>query len=307
MRISIMFLPKLICSLLLLLVSTRVFSQSNPTIRASVDKNKIILGESFVLTVEVQLPAGTKNTFKEIDTIPHFEFVGEPVIDSSTSGNGTSIKGLYTLTSFDSGHWVIPSFVLSRNIQSDTLPIDVVFTDFNPDQPYHDIKDIINVRPRAQKQWWWYVIGGALLLGLLVLYLVRRKKAPIVQKPGRSIDPYEEALTELDQLHRSKPEARQYYTRLVDIFRLYIFRRKNILSLQKTTDDLVIQMKGLGLDTDQYKKLSQALRMADFVKFAKYVPGADDDTATYKDIRNAIVTIEEKSKPVIEEPKNKES
>ena len=302
-----MFLPRLICSLLLLLVSTGVFSQSSPSIRASVDKQKIILGESFVLTVEIQFPAGTKNSFKKIDTIPHFEFVGEPVIDSSTSGNGTSIKGLYTLTSFDSGHWVIPSFALSRNIQSDTIPIDVVFTDFNPDQPYHDIKDIIDVRPKAQRQWWWYVIGGVLLLGLLILYLVRRKKEPVAQKPVRKIDAYGEALAELDQLNRSKPEARQYYTRLVDIFRLYIFRRKNILSLQKTTDDLVIQMKGLGLDTDQYKKLSQALRMADFVKFARYVPGAEDDTASYKDIRNAIVSIEEKSKPILEQPKKKES
>jgi LPXTG-motif cell wall-anchored protein len=307
MRIPSMFLPRIIGLFLFLVVSTGIYSQSSPVIRAMVDKQKIILGESFVLTIEIQLPAGTKNTFGKIDTIPHFEFVGEPILDSNTSGNLTSIRGLYTLTSFDSGHWVIPSFVLSRNIQSDTIPIDVVFTDFNPDQPYHDIKDIIEVKPKAQRQWWWFVIGGALLLGLLILYLIRRKKTPLAPKPTRSIDPYEEALTELDQLNRNKPEARQYYTRLVDIFRLYIFKRKNILSLQKTTEDLVIQLKSSGLETEQYKKLSQALRMADFVKFAKYVPAAEDDMAAYKDIRNAVISIEEKTKPVTEEIKKKDS
>jgi hypothetical protein len=64
------------------------------------------------------------------------------------------------------------------------------------------------------------------------------------------------------------------------------------LSLQKTTDDLVIQLKSLNLSKEQFDKLSQSLRLSDFVKFAKYIPGKEDDSNSFNEIRNAIITIE---------------
>ncbi len=79
-------------------------------------------------------------------------------------------------------------------------------------------------------------------------------------------------MKQLEQLQRDKPETKLYYSKLTDIFRLYIFQKKGILSLQKTTDDLVIQLKSLNLNKEQFDKLSQSLRLSDFVKFAKYIP-----------------------------------
>ena len=144
----------------------------------------------------------------------------------------------------------------------------MVFSDFDPNQEYHDIKDILEVKPSKEKmKWWWFLAGGVLFLALMLLYLSRKKKpVPI--------------------------EVKQYYSRLIDIFRLYAFRKKNILSLQKTTDDIVVQLRSLTIDKDQFDKLAQILWLSDFVKFAKYIPSKEDERNSLDEIRNAITTIE---------------
>ncbi len=268
-------------------------AQGGSTIKASVDKNKILIGEPILLTIEAYFSSKAVTKIPAIDTIEHFEFIGEAVIDTADKNGGRSFKGLYTITSFDSGHWVIPSFALSQDVKTDTIPIDVVFSDFDPNQEYHDIKDILEVKPPKKKmEWWWYAAGAALLLGLVWLYLKRKKTPQPVAVQKIVINPYEEAMKQLEQLQKDKPAAKQYHSKLTDIFRLYIFRKKGILSLQKTTDDLVIQLKSLNLSKEQFDKLSQSLRLSDFVKFAKYIPTSEDDANAFNEIGNAIMSIE---------------
>ena len=106
------------------------------------------------------------------------------------------------------------------------------------------------------------------------------------------IDPYEEAQQLLLQLQSDKLETKEYFSRLSGIFRLYIFRKKGLLSLQKTTDDLVVQLKDIQLSKEQFEALSQSLRLSDFVKFAKYIPAEEDKTKVFVVIENSIDTIE---------------
>ena len=103
-------------------------------------------------------------------------------------------------------------------------------------------------------------------------------------------------MDELDKLEKNRPDTKRYYSVLVDTFRLYISRKKGITSLQKTTDDLVVQLKQLELGKSEFDRLAQALRLSDFVKFAKYEPEAVDDRQTMETIRESIKVIE-KSTP----------
>lgn len=271
------------------------FAQGGSTIKASVDRNKILIGEPVQLTVEAKLSSQSIISFVSIDTIEHFELLEKPIIDTVTSNGSTTIKGVYKIISFDSGHWVIPSFALSPGgIKTDTIPIDVVFSDFDPTQEYHDIKDILEVKASTNKiKWWWYAGAAVLLLAILLYYLTRKKKSVSVSIPKVTINPYDEAMKQLEQLQREKPEAKQYYSRLTYIFRLYVFRRKGILSLQKTTDDMVLQLQSLNMDKQQFDKLAQSLRLSDFVKFAKYIPSSDDDKTCYEEIKKSIMTLEQ--------------
>jgi len=271
-----------------------VAAQNKTAVKATVDKNRIFIGERIRLTLEADIPENEPIRFFIIDTIPHFE-LDRQRIDTSYTSEGTFLKQVISITSFDSGHWVIPALSLGEKATTDTIPVDVVFSAMDTAQGYHDIKDIIDViPPEEKKEWWlWYAIGGGSLLIILLLIYLLRKKKPIVVEAAPVIDPYQEAMEQLDKLQREKLDQKQYYSWLVDIFRLYVFRKKDIHSLQKTTDDLVVQLKGIQISKEQFEKLSQALRLSDFVKFAKYIPSADDNRDVFETIKKAIIEIEQ--------------
>jgi LPXTG-motif cell wall-anchored protein len=177
-------------------------------------------------------------------------------------------------------------------MSTDSLPVNVSFSPFDPNQDYHDIKDIINVQVEKKKEqnWYWYIAASGLLVAAIIYLLIKKKKKPAPVAPP--IDPYKEAKTELEKLKNEKLPSKLFYTRLVDIFRFYIFRRKGIASLQKTTDDLVIQLKQLKLPENDFNVLAQSLRMSDFVKFAKYEPGEQDKENSLKITRHIIDIVE---------------
>ena len=247
------------------------------------------------------------SVFSKLDSLPHFEFLDQQKIDTSNTGSGTVLSQVIKITSFDSGHWVIPSLVLGENIVTDSIPIDVGFSPFNPEQPYHDIKEIIEVTPEEKKEkpQWWYLLAGAALLLIILVLIFRKKKKPVVTVVEPPVDPYKEAMTQLEKLQKEKPEAKQYYSKLVDIFRIYVLNKTGIHSLQNTTDDLVSQLRELKIPKEQFEKLSQSLRLSDFVKFAKYIPSAEDDKNSFDTINWSIQKIEQLMINSVEQKDNK--
>ena len=287
-----MIFQKIIIAFLCCVFALAAAAQGGIYGKATLDKKKILIGEPLQLTIEAEIPGDAVIRFFNIDSIAHFEFLKHPVIDTISTSGGTRIRGVYTITSFDSGHWVIPSFVLSEHIVTDSLPVDVGFSPFDPVQDYHDIKDIIPVNPATNKPPWGWIAAGALLLGAVVYFLSKKKKRQL-PVPVVYIDPYEEAMKELEKTANHKPGTKEYYTKLVAVFRIYIFRKKGILSLQETTDDLISQLQSLKLDDELFQHLGQALMASDSVKFAKYIPLASDDIVIFNTIKKAIQAIEE--------------
>ncbi len=284
---------KTISILFFLCAAISANAQDKTTVKASVDKNKILIGEPIHLTIEANFPINQSVHFFSIDSLPHFEFLEKPKIDTSSSAVAITIKQTIKLTSFDSGYWVIPSFILEKNLATDTIPIDVGYSNFDPSQDYHDIKDIIEVNPVEKKNWLWFIISGVILFVLIIIWLLSMRRKKIISPVQQVVNPYEEAMKQLEQLRKENLQSKQYYSELVDIFRLYIFRKKEILSLQKTTDDLILQLKNINLDKEQFAQLSQALRLSDFVKFAKYIPAKEDDVNMFNTINNSITAIEQ--------------
>lgn len=276
----------------------RVLSQEAPAIRAELDKKTILLGEPLQLRIEARYPEGQAGIFNWPDSLTGFEYLGEPVMDSSTVNGIRTLKLLYRLTSFDSGHQLIPAFRLGGLAATDTIGVDVLFSDFNPEQPYHDIKDVADVKPPKKKKLWW-IAGGGLLLLLLLLYLFLRKKkpasAPVSILPQ---DAYEAAMRELDTLEKKNPASRLFYAELTDIFRRYISQRSGIRSMQDTTADLLRQLKETGLPASTYDGLSQVLLLSDFVKFAKYEPAMEENRQSITLIRQSLKDMEKNSRPV---------
>ncbi len=253
----------------------------------------MLIGEQIHLTLHAEFPSNEPINFFNVDSIPHFEILQRPKTDTAEENNKIVLKQVLTLTSFDSGHWVIPSLSLLNGVNTDTIPVDIGFSSFDPNQNYHDIKDVINVQLKEEKkkQWYVYVIAAALVVTSLgYLILKKRKKFSTEKKP--SVDPYREAKLELEKLRKEDLLQKIFYTKLADIFRLYIFRRKEIASLQETTDELVQQIRTLKLGDENYNQLVQALRTTDFVKFAKYEPEEKTRMETFNIINRSIDLIE---------------
>jgi len=269
-------------------------AQNKTTVKATIDRSQILIGEPVRLILEADIPENEAIRFFQPDSIPHFEFLDIQKIDTSNTGNGTVLSQVIQITSFDSGHWVIPSFIFGDSIITDSIPVDVGFSPFDPGQPYHDVKDIIEVNPTEEKQKirWWYIVAGAALLLVLLIVLFRKKKRHVIQAVEQPHDPFKEAMDKLEKLQRDKPETKQYYSRLVDVFREYIAAKKGIHSLQTTTNDFMVQLKSLHFPKEQFDSLSQSLRLSDFVKFAKYIPSAQDDKNVFDIIKNIITSIE---------------
>ncbi|HEX4875576.1 MAG TPA: hypothetical protein VFV31_02820 [Chitinophagaceae bacterium] len=274
------------------LIAFSATAQQGASIKSSVDKNRILIGEPLLLKVEAVFKKVSSGTLP-VDSIPHFEQLEKPLIDSVITNDRITIRGIFKLTSFDSGHWVIPSFSLSKNVRTDTIPVDVVFSDFDPAQDYHDIKDILEAEPEKQKiAWWWYMAAALLAAGVLAIYF-RKKKRPLPATTIKvSVNPYDDAMQQMSGLKNKKLSGKEFHTELTAIFRLYLYRKNGILSLQKTTDDLVVQLRDIGMGKEQFEKLSQSLRLGDFVKFAKFNPSVQENETCFEDIQKAIMHIE---------------
>jgi len=293
---------KAIHSLLFLGIAFLGNAQEKTTVRASVDKNSILIGEHINLVLEADIPENDPIGFFAVDSITHFEFLQKGKIDTTNTNKGTILKQLFRITSFDSGQWVIPSYHMpqSEDLKTDSIIINVGYMPMDTTKDYNDIKEIIEVNAKKKMDWTWYYVGGGVLLVLLLIYLLTRKKkkksSVQVAQEQKIIDPYTEAIQQLEILQKenllAKDETKLYYSRLTDIFRVYVEKRKNIHSLQQTTDDLVYQLKNIHLDKEQYDQLAGALRLVDFVKFAKYIPTDADHVNVYATIKKTIEQIE---------------
>jgi hypothetical protein len=286
-----------LCSIALFLSGVAA-AQSKTVVKASVDRSQILIGERIQLTLEADIPENQPIRFFQLDSIPHFEFVAFGKIDTSNTGNGTILSQAIQITSFDSGHWVIPALLLGETVSTDSIPVDVGFSAFDPQQAYHDVKDILEVNPVEEEKpsrLWWY-IGGGVLLALLLFFLLRKPKKPVEKPAALPVDPYKQALEQLEKLRKEKLTPKAYYSGLTDVFRVYVEKRTGVHSLQQTTGDLVVQLGGVGMKEGIFKQLAEILQLSDFVKFAKYETSSADDKKSFEIIKSTIDHIEELKK-----------
>lgn len=283
------------------------------TLKATVDKQKIIIGEPLQFMLEATAEGGAPVVWPSLDSLPHFEFLEKGKLDSSIKDGQRYFRQYMTVTSFDSGAWAIPRLTIAsgnKKYFSDSVRIEVGYTKFDPSKDFHDIKDIIEV-PNPYAKWFpWIVAAIALISAALVVWFIRKKKAlktkmtPAAAAPRLS--PYAEALQQLKELEQQHlPETgsmKLYYSRLGDIFRLFLLRRFNIFSLAETNEELIAQLRKMSLPAEEFSSLSDTLRMSDFVKFAKYQPGIAESEQHFQSIKKSLEVLEAKANINTEKP-----
>ncbi|MGJ7029989.1 hypothetical protein [Niabella hirudinis] len=267
----------------------------NATVSASVDKNKILLGEPVLLTLEIRAPAGSNIKPVKIDTLPHFELLSKDSIAKDSAGGQLIIRQYFRITSFDSGRWVIPPIILNAKAKTASVLMDVVFTEpFDPSQPYHDIEDVRSIPFILGKQFekWWYMVALLLMMITWIVYIMTGEKKPRTASRAYK-SAYATAKQQLAALKGSQVSGSRFYARMVEILRTFLSDRAGVNSLQQTSGDLIEKIKPLFNDTQLYGSLEQVLSLCDLVKFARYEPEAAEAQSAYEVIDKGVDHIEE--------------
>lgn len=262
-------------------IQINLFSQ---TVSAVVDRNRIFIGEQIKLRLSVQKGKAGITWFQFPDSVNHFEVIQRSKIDTVLNGAYTNYRQTVILTSFDSGRWQFPPLSLA-GVKQSSLPItiDVLPVDISKMQVYNDIKDIESIK--QQNNWLiTAIIGLITLFSIAATYwlLIRKKKASISNIPLKgNISPLNWALAELGKLHMpqssSATEVKKYYSDLNNISRSFFAMQLQQKPHQQTTDEWMISLSPLPVNNDVKTPFFQFLRMADTVKFAKYLPAASDN------------------------------
>jgi hypothetical protein len=276
------------------------------TIKATVDKERIVIGEPFRLQLKVIVPDNTPFGWPELDSLPHFDWLETGNVDTTVFPGKRVYRQSLTVTSFDSGMWAIPRLpflVAGKKMFSDSIRIAVGYTRIDSLKDFHDIKDIIDI-PNPFARWIGWIIAGTTLISLALVFLFIRKRKWLkklvqnFQQPR--LAPFEEAMHELHELQRlplsDAAAIKTHYSRLGEILRVYLLRRLAISSFAETSEELIRELRRQQLPLTTFDALAEALRMSDFVKFAKYEPGLADSEIHAAAVRTAIKALEDRKK-----------
>jgi len=271
-----------------LIISLCLFIQfaSAQTIKVFLDKKDILIGEQIKYNVNLQLPS-KEYAINVIfpDSVPHFEIIDKNKTVINDNGNYI-FRQTIVFTSFDSGAWHIPSFLVT--IESPRKPPKKIFTDsvlinigYSPADSSGQLRDIKPIMEVSIIDYFWYYIIGAVLLASIIFYLLykyfkkKKKEAPQIYTSGSA---YEDAIAELKTLKKYnltvQADVKAYHTKLAEIFKNYYSRKFNVNVATKTTSDFLIQLKAGHADAEIISSTAESLRLADAVKFAKYFPDA---------------------------------
>ena len=291
-------------------LSIASFSQA-PSVQTTADKNSILIGEQIKVTVKANFRPGLFNVhwLALPDSIPHFEVVDISKADTTTyKDNSKAIEQTITFTSFDSGRWQIPGFPINfdplvddttLNLVTDPVPVNVMYAKADSTNQLRDIKPIMDVT--IYDYTWYYVAGGVLLLCIIAYFIwryLKNKKSQPATVFESKLSPYDEAMQELkkfDQYNlQDASEIKGYHIRLSEIFKRYVGRKENKNLSNRTTSELLIQMKD-DLSKENISSLATALRCSDAVKFAKYLPTMIESTDSKDKIKETINLIEQKT------------
>lgn len=282
------------CLLVWIFLFTASATGAQPVFTARADRSRITMGEPVKIWLEAKLPYQAAVKWCTVPSvIGTFEVIEMNKPDTVSRSGLINISQQLLITGYDSGRWPIAPFTIfigELPIKTDTLfitvePVKLIGNDYRP------LKEIQKVPARESNYWPWKLFLIGLIVALLALYVFKKRKGPrqvVSLQEGAS----ERARKRLAKLQQTIPVAPQqqigFYTELMDIFRDYLSESKGIYSKQKTSAQLLEELKQRTELGSCYTNLAIVLRRCDFVKFAKYIAPDEEQGNSIHILFNAI-------------------
>ena len=257
-------------------------------VESKIDKADILVGEQVKLTTTVAAGVNQKVSFPDFSSEGQLtqgvEVLDAGTIDTTLINDGKRMKlsRTYTITSFDSALYSIPSMEVevdgklykSHNkigLKVSNVPVDLQHTDnFAP--PFTTVE--------SPYSWTWGLFSMSLVLWALVAIFIYASiklsnRKPMTKRVVIQPDtpPYKKASEGMEKLRNvgsaaCYEENKSYFVKLTDIIRTYLYDRFKFNALEKTTSEITEGVKGMVSESD-LRKLRNLFQTADFVKFAK--------------------------------------
>ncbi len=293
------------CLLCLMFVNTQAQSVST-----TVDKKDILIGERIQYDIKFTFPTSDYQVqFNTPDSLPHFLIIGKKAYDTTDrNGNFLVVQNLL-LTSFDSGKWSIPAMPVKLkrgtsvfNMTTDPVLINVGYSPEDSTGLY-DIKPPIEVKLIEKTDW--LLIGASILTALLLAWLIYRyfknrgKKEKAVFHSSQTA--YQEAMNSLDALKanplNTDEQVKEFHVALSEIFRRYNSRKQQKNLMNRTTGEMLLELKQLGAGSEMVSACAESLRYNDAVKFAKFIPPKYESEKVLGQMKTVIDSMQQYYKP----------
>lgn len=298
------------------------------SVRATVQPPQIMIGQQALIDLQVIAPKDKNIQFPvyEKEIVPGVEVVAMLKPDTVIENNVMTLNFKYVVTSFDSTLYHIPGIpvfdgtdtifsnsfglkVVSPVLKDSTLAYleklksgETDSIDFNQLALY-DIKPI-QKPPFVWTDYLdilWIVLGVLFLLALIaaiIYFILHKKKKGYFFTPTQVLPAHVRALQELDKLKAEKiwlqGRAKEFYTRLTDILRQYLYERYGMNAREMTSGEILNEMRKYTEAESVYENLKQVLSTADLVKFAKYKPYPDENDLS---MMNAYFVVNQTREP----------
>ena len=318
----IMKIKKIKTYIFLIAVMFPVMGIAGPTtIKAKLDSAYLLMGRQTGMHIEI---VQDKNATGYIpvtdgDTLTrNVEIVGWRNSDTTDLGNNRiQIDRDLILQSFDSGLYTLPPILYisgKDTFRTEKTTLKVIPVNVDTLKNINDYKNVENpdtkwtdYLPDFITDYWWIILLFILIVAsaFYIIYRIQKGKPialPLLPKK-KLLPPYEEAIEALTALKAASlwqnGQEKEYYTRLTDILRHYIDRRFGVNAMEMTTSQILALLTAIEAKGAK-EELKKILDVADFVKFAKMKPLADENEQSCRLATEFL----EKTKPVEIVPEN---
>jgi hypothetical protein len=268
------------------------WGQQQPFLSARLEPEAIRIGEQAVISIAAPLALGPVAWPAVPDTLPsRIEVVADLGVDTIEAAGTAHLIRRIRITSFDTGYRAIAPWQASingRTVESEPLLLHVMGVDLDSTAAPRDAKPLreapFSLLWWAREHWQWFAwplaLAALAMAAMLLLRRMRKAAAPAAEAPAaRPL--HERVLAELEALEKlrlwQQGEHKAYQSRLTDLVRGYIEERYEVPALERTTDELLQELRVGPLDSGMRTLLENMLRAADLVKFAKALPSPQEN------------------------------
>ncbi len=255
---------------------------------------RLTVGDRFQVTLVVTTPKRSLVTGPLADTMGVFVVASEKRKTASRSDTDVTTYDL-SVAGFRAGRHRFPPlrFLVHSGDRSDTLQSDTASVTIMSVLP-PKMADIHGLAPHEtfpNRLLW--ITPGAILLLLGLAWLARRllrRWREIRAEAAAPLPPWEEALAALDAMPWREwlagGQAQRYYYALSEVLKRYIERRFEFGAVEQTSSEMLAAMRVHR--TPLRDEVSRFITRADLVKYAKWMPPADEAESAIEQVRDIV-------------------